>query len=55
MVRDLVRMVGEAVGERVEVNNGPPVPGDVRSTWADLHRADARRLSGAYQGMKMLV
>ena len=38
-VRDLVRMVGEAVGERVEVNYGPPVSGDVRSTWADLHRA----------------
>jgi UDP-glucuronate 4-epimerase len=37
-VRELVRMVGEAVGERPEVTHGPPVPGDVRSTWADLHR-----------------
>ena len=37
-VRDLVRMVGEAVGEHPEVTHGPTVPGDVRSIWADLHR-----------------
>jgi UDP-glucuronate 4-epimerase len=37
-VRDLIRMVGEAVGEHPEVTHGPSVPGDVRSTWADLRR-----------------
>ncbi len=38
-VANLVELVGEALGERVEVRYGPPVPGDVRSTWADLGRA----------------
>ena len=38
-VRNLVEMVGEALGERLEVRYGPPVAGDVRSTWADLDRA----------------
>lgn len=42
-VADLVEMVGEALGERVEVRHSPTVPGDVRSTWADLGRA-AREL-----------
>lgn len=42
-VRELVRLVGEIMGERLEVRHGPPVPGDVRSTWADLGRA-AREL-----------
>ncbi len=42
-VANLVELVGEALGERVEVGYGPPVPGDVRSTWADLGRA-AREL-----------
>lgn len=31
------------MGECLEVSHGPPVPGDVRSTWADLGRA-AREL-----------
>ena len=38
-VQELVRLVGEVVGERLEISHAPPVPGDVRSTWADLHRA----------------
>ena len=38
-VANLVDLVGEALGERVEVRHSPPVPGDVRSTWADLGRA----------------
>ncbi len=42
-VQELVRLVGEVMGERLEISHGPPVPGDVRSTWADLHRA-AREL-----------
>lgn len=42
-VGDLVELVGEALGERLEVRYVPPVPGDVRSTWADLGRA-AREL-----------
>ena len=42
-VVDLVELVGEALGERVEVSYGPPVPGDVWSTWADPGRA-AREL-----------
>ncbi len=37
-VRELVRLVGEVMGERLEISHGPPVPGDVRSTWADLHQ-----------------
>ncbi len=42
-VGDLVELVGEALGERLEVTYVPPVPGDVRSTWANLDRA-AREL-----------
>lgn len=42
-VRDLARLVGEVTGECLEIRHGPPVPGDVRSTWADLGRA-AREL-----------
>lgn len=42
-VRNLVRLVGEIMGERLEVGYGPPVSGDVRSTWADSGRA-AREL-----------
>lgn len=42
-VGDLVELVGEVTGERVEVRYAPPVPGDVRSTWANLERA-ARKL-----------
>lgn len=42
-VVELVELVGEAMGERVEIRYAPPVPGDVRSTWADLERA-AREL-----------
>lgn len=42
-VGELVGLVGEALGERLENRHGPPVPGDVRSTWADLGRA-AREL-----------
>ena len=38
-VAELVALVGEALGEEPEVLYGPPVPGDVRSTWADLSRA----------------
>ena len=38
-VVELVAMVGEALGEEPRVVYGPPVPGDVRSTWADLSRA----------------
>jgi UDP-glucose 4-epimerase len=38
-VRKLVSLVREIMGEHLEVSHGPPVPGDVRSTWADLHRA----------------
>ncbi|WP_207956353.1 NAD-dependent epimerase/dehydratase family protein [Rubrobacter marinus] len=38
-VAELVALVGEALGEEPEVAYGPPVPGDVRSTWADLTRA----------------
>ncbi len=42
-VRNLVELVGEALGERLEVRYEPAVVGDVRSTWADLGRA-AREL-----------
>ena len=42
-VRRLVELVGEALGQRLEVRHLPPVPGDVRSTWAGLGRA-AREL-----------
>ena len=38
-VAELVGLVGEAIGEEPEVEYGPPVPGDVRSTWADLSHA----------------
>lgn len=38
-VTELVALVGEALGEEPGVLYGPPVPGDVRSTWADLSRA----------------
>ena len=38
-VAELVALVGEALGEEPEVVYGPPVAGDVRSTWADLSRA----------------
>ena len=38
-VAELVALVGEALGEEPEVRYGPPVPGDVRSTSADLSRA----------------
>ncbi len=38
-VAELVGLVGEALGERPEMRYQPPVPGDVRSTWADLARA----------------
>ena len=38
-VAELVGLVGEAIGEEPEIEYGPPVPGDVRSTWADLSRA----------------
>jgi nucleoside-diphosphate-sugar epimerase len=36
-------LVGEMMGERMRIRYAPPVPGDVRSTWADLERA-ARKL-----------
>jgi UDP-glucose 4-epimerase len=42
-VGELVELVGEAMGERVEIRHAPHVPGDVRSTWANLERA-AREL-----------
>jgi UDP-glucuronate 4-epimerase len=42
-VLELVEFVGEVMGERVEIRYAPSVPGDVRSTWADLERA-AREL-----------
>jgi UDP-glucuronate 4-epimerase len=42
-VGELVELVGEAMGERVEIRYAPHVAGDVRSTWADLERA-AREL-----------
>lgn len=35
----LVGLVGGTLGERPEVRYRPPVPGDVRSTWADLRRS----------------
>lgn len=38
-VAELVALVGEALGEKPGIVNRPPVPGDVRSTWADLARA----------------
>lgn len=38
-VAELVKFVGEVLGEVPRVLYGPPVPGDVRSTWADLSRA----------------
>ncbi len=38
-VGELVELVGEAMGERVEIRYAPHVPGDVHSTWADLERA----------------
>lgn len=38
-VAELVALVGEELGEEPMVHHGPPVPGDVRSTWADLSRA----------------
>jgi UDP-glucuronate 4-epimerase len=38
-VAELVKLVGETLGERLEIGHAPPVPGDVRSTWADLGRA----------------
>ena len=38
-VGSLVNLVGEAIGDRPEVRYCPPVPGDVRSTWADLERS----------------
>ena len=38
-VGSLVNLIGEALGERPEVRYRPPVPGDVRSTWADLGRS----------------
>lgn len=43
-VGNLVKLIGEAMGERLEVKHVPPVPGDVFSTWADLSRA-TRELS----------
>ena len=42
-VNNIVELVEEAIGERVEVRFGPPVTGDVSSTCADLGRA-AREL-----------
>jgi UDP-glucuronate 4-epimerase len=39
-VGKLVELVGEALGERLEVRHFPPVSGDVRSTWADIGRAE---------------
>jgi nucleoside-diphosphate-sugar epimerase len=42
-VRDLVTLVGEVMGERLEIRYGAPFRGDVRSTWADPRRA-AREL-----------
>ncbi|MCA1717667.1 MAG: NAD-dependent epimerase/dehydratase family protein [Actinobacteria bacterium] len=42
-VVELVELVGEMMGERVEIRHAPPAHGDVRSTWADLERA-AREL-----------
>jgi UDP-glucuronate 4-epimerase len=42
-VGELVELVGEMMGERMRIRYAPPVPGDVRSTWADLERA-AREL-----------
>ena len=38
-VGSLVELVGEALGERPKIEYCPPVPGDVRSTWADLSRS----------------
>ncbi|MDP9479328.1 MAG: NAD-dependent epimerase/dehydratase family protein [Actinomycetota bacterium] len=38
-VGSLVKLVGEALGESPLVRYCPPVPGDVRSTWADLERS----------------
>jgi nucleoside-diphosphate-sugar epimerase len=42
-VNNLVELVEEAIGERVEVRFGAPATGDVSSTWTDLGRA-AREL-----------
>ena len=42
-VGELVQLVGEILGEPVEIRYAPTVLGDVRSTWADLGRA-AREL-----------
>jgi UDP-glucose 4-epimerase len=39
----LVELVGEIMDEPVEIRYAPHVPGDVRSTWADLERV-ARKL-----------
>ena len=38
-VADLVALVGEALEEKPQIRYGPRVPGDVRSTWADLSLA----------------
>ena len=38
-VGELVELVGEVMGERVEIRHALHFPGDVRSTWADLERA----------------
>ncbi len=38
-VGKLVKLVGEALDEQLEVRYFPPVSGDVRSTWADIGRA----------------
>ena len=38
-----VELVGEVMAERARTRYAPPVPGDVRSIWADLERAPRER------------
>jgi UDP-glucose 4-epimerase len=39
-LRQLVAMIGEAAGARIEVRQGPPRPGDVRDSLAGLERSE---------------
>jgi hypothetical protein len=38
-----MELVGEVMAERARIRYAPPVPGDVRSIWADLERAARER------------
>ena len=58
-VNDLIDQVQQALGTQVEVVYGPAAEGDVRSTWADLERAERdlgyRPQVGLKEGIKAQV